>query len=390
MTEGIRDAIAALEKTNANLQPELLTAAQARELMIEYARIERLASFGIATLSRKVREEELARLTGSSLGKAKSVVATGRAMARSGDLAEALQGGAISLDQAVEIAAAEDAASGSAENLVAVAQEQPFHVLREKARKAKLEAEQRRDLAARQRGARRARSYLDGLGMVHIHLELEPHVGTPIVARAEAEAQRLAREAKRAGAGREGDSREPFDRYLADAYASLLSGSGTARGKRPELVVLVSHEVATRGWKDVRKGEICKIPGVGPVSPAAAKDIASNAFLNGVFFDGKDLRQLKRWSRDIPVEVRVALELGEGPDFDGVACVDCGNRFRTEIDHVLPRCAGGPTSTQNLKPRCWSCHQAKTTADLKTRGLAPPSPGRASARRSGKSPPPEP
>ena len=390
MTEGIRDAIAALEKSNANLQPELLTAAEARELMTAYVRAERLVSFGIAALSRKVREDELARLTGSPLGKARSVVATGQTMARSGDLAEALQDAVISLDQAVEIAAAEDAAPGSAGDLVALAQEQPFHVLREKARKTKLEAEQRRDLAARQREARRARSYLDELGMVHIHLELEPHVGTPIVARAEAEAQRIARAASRAGGAREGEPRESFDRYLADAYASVLSGSGTGRGKRPELVVLVSHEVARRGWKDVRKGEVCKIPGVGPVSPQAAKDIASNAFLNGVFYDGKDLRQLKRWSRDIPVEVRVALELGEGPDFDGVACVDCGNRFRTEIDHVLPRCAGGPTSTQNLKPRCWSCHQAKTATDLKGRGLSRPSPGRVSARRRGKSPPPEP
>jgi hypothetical protein len=36
--------------------------------------------------------------------------------------------------------------------------------------------------------------------MVHIHMELEPHIGAPIVARAEAEAQRLARKAKAEGA----------------------------------------------------------------------------------------------------------------------------------------------------------------------------------------------
>ena len=373
VSEAIDVAIAALEKMNANLQPELLTATQARELMAAYARAERLASFGLAALSRKLQETEVAQLTGTSLGKAKSVVVTGQAMARSGDLAEALQEGAISLDQAAQIAVAEEAAPGSAEALVAVAQEQPFHVLREKARKMKLEAEQRRDLAERQRAARRARSWCDELGMVHIHLELEPLVGAPLVARAEAEAQRLALEANRAG------MQEPFERHLADALALSMTGSGKGRSKRPELVVLVSHEVALRGWKDVRKGEMCKIPGLGPVSPKAAKDIASNAFLNGVFFDGKDLRQLKRWSRDIPVEVRVALELGEGPDFDGVACVDCGNRFRTEIDHVLPRCAGGPTSAMNLKPRCWSCHQAKTAKDLKARGLTRPSGRRAGA-----------
>ena len=127
--------------------------------------------------------------------------------------------------------------------------------------------------------------------------------------------------------------------------------------------MLVSYEVARRGWRDVKEGEVCKIPGVGPVSPEVAKTIATDAFLSGVFFDERDLRHLKRWGRYIPVEVQIALELGEPPDFDGVVCVDCGNRFRTEFDHVTPRGRHGPTSHPNLKPRCWRCHQAKTTRD---------------------------
>ncbi|MDP9067166.1 MAG: HNH endonuclease [Actinomycetota bacterium] len=251
---------------------------------------------------------------------------------------------------------------------MAVAQDEAFHVLREKARKVKLEAEQHRGLAERQRDARSARSYSDELGMVHVHLALEPHVGTPIVARAEAEATRLARTAKQDGED------EPFEAHLADAYAALLSGSGTGRARRPELVVLVSHEVAKRGWSDVREREVCKIPGIGPVSPQVAKDIAQDAFLSGVFYDGKDLRRFRRWSRSIPVEVGIALELGEPPGFDGVGCVDCGNRFRTEFDHVEPRVAGGSTSTRNLKPRCWRCHQAKTERDRKAGKLKPPEP----------------
>ena len=357
MTSGIVAAIEDIEKENANLQPELLSAQRARELMAAYSRAERLVAFGIAALSRKLSEEEVARATGSSVARAKTVIETGHVMAGCEELSSALRHGEVSLDQAAAIAAAEQSAPGAARGLVAVAQEQPFHVLRERARKAKLEAEQHRDLGARQHAGRKARSYTGELGMVHIHLELEPHIGTPLVARTEAEAQRLGREAKKA------KRQEPFERHLADAYAKLLSGTGAGRAKRPELVVLVSHEVAKRGWKDVRRGEVCKIPGVGPVAPQVAQEIASDAFLNGVFYDGKDLCQLKRWSRDIPVEVRVALELGEGPDFDGVVCVDCGNRFRTEFDHVHPRSAGGPTSAGNLKPRCRGCHQEKTERD---------------------------
>jgi HNH endonuclease len=363
----IDDAIALLEKSNAELEPELLTAAIARDLLSSYARVEKLAAFGVAALARKIaRSGEVARATGTSAGKAEAVMRTGKAMAASSELNVAMQTGSVSLDQAAEIAKAEEASPGAAKDLLSVARDESFHVLKERARKVALEAEQHRDLARRQREARSARSYRDELGMVHVHVALEPHVGTPIVARAEAEAARLAKKAKA------DETLEPFERHLADAYAALLSGNGKGRAKRPELVVLVSHEVARRGWKDVREGEVCKIPGVGPVAPQIAREIADDAFLNAVFYDGTDLRQLKRWSRAIPAEVAIALELGEPPAFDGVACVDCGNRFKTEFDHVEPRARGGPTSRPNLKPRCWTCHQAKSKRERgATRARAP-------------------
>ena len=367
----LEEANELLEKTNAGLEPDLLTSADARKMLAEYSRAQRLVAFGIAALARKVENaSEVAQVTGTSMGKAKETVATGRVLAESPELNSAMQHGDVSLDQAVEIARAEDAAPGSAADLLAVSRNEPFHVLKERARKAKLEAEQHRDLAARQHTARAARSYSDDLGMVHIHLALEPHVGTLLVARAEAEAARLAREARSDG------GREPFERYLADAYAKMLANPGTVKGRarRPEVVVLVSHEVTQRGWKDVREGEVCKIPGVGPIAPETARQIAKDAFINGVIFDGKDLRELKRWTRNIPVEVQVALELGEPPEFDGVACVDCGNRFKNEFDHIEPHVALGPTSHPNLSPRCWTCHRTKTDLDRKTGKLKPPDP----------------
>ena len=366
----IDDAIRSLEKANADLEPELLSARDARRLLKAYARAERLAAFGIAALARKVNDaSELAQVTGTSIGKAKATATTGIALDSSPDLSDAMQHGDISLDQAAEIAKAEESCPGASRKLLRVAQRDAFHVLKDRARQVRLEAEQHNNLAGRQHAARSARNYSDGLGMVHLHIALEPHVGTPIVARAEAEAARLAKKVKRR------EDKEPFERYLADAFAAMLSGASTkSRARRPELVVLVSHEVAKRGWKDVRKGEVCKIPGVGPVAPQVAKEIVDDAFLSGVLYDGKDLRQFKRWSRSIPVEVAIALELGQPLSFDGVSCVDCGNRFRTEFDHVEPRARGGPTSNGNLKPRCWSCHQQKTKRDRRGGKLRSPDP----------------
>ena len=387
----VDQAIALLERANSGLDPEVLSAGAARELLASYARARRLVDYGIASLARKLNDAgEVAKATGTSMGQAKTTLATGKTLAQADELSDALQRGAISLEQAVEIAKAEESAPGAASKLVGVAESSAFHVLKDKARALKLDAEQHRGLAGRQHEARSGRSYADDLGMVHIDLAWEPHVGTPIVARAEAEAARLAR-----AAGKE--DREPFERHLADAYAALLTGVGKGRARRPELVVLVSHEVATRGWRDVREGEVCKIPGIGPVAPEVARAIAQDAFLSGVVYDGTDLRQLKRWSRAIPVEVLVALELGEAPAFDGIACVDCGNRFRTEFDHQIPHVAGGPASYKNLKARCWSCHRAKTGRDRKAGRLRPPDrkragevkpPGR--ARRAGRLKPGEP
>ncbi len=373
------DAVASLEKANADLEPELLGPSAVREQLALYARAEKLAAFGKTMLARRLDDAQaVARVIGTSVGKAKSVVETGKALGDADEVRAAFQGGDISLDQAAEIARAEVASPGSAAGLLTEVNKESFQALTDKARKVVLEAEQHRGLAQRQHEARFARQHVDPLGMVHLHLAFEPHIGTPIMRRAEVEAQRLLGSAKEKGES------EPFERYLADAYGALLSGAPSVRPKRPELVMLVSYEVAKRGWNDVQEGELCTkrdvasrslVPPahpkpfhwmVTPVAPEVAREISKDAFLTGLFYDGKDLRHLKRWSRSIPVEVRIALELGEPPDFDGVKCTDCGSRYRSERDHVEPHVAKGPSSTDNLKWRCPPCHEVKTIKDLRS------------------------
>ena len=254
----IDNALELLEKANSKLDPDAVSAAGANELLAKYARAEKLASYGRAVLAGRVDAAAVARATGTSMGQAKKTVETGAALRDAPEVGDALARGEVSLDQAGEIAKAEQARPGSAGELLTVARAESFHVLREKARTIRLEAEQSRGLGERQKEARSARSYNDELGMVNIHLRLQPHVGTPIVNRAEAEADRLYKAAKKV------DETEPFERHLADAYAQMLAGNGRGRTTRPELVVLVSHGVAKRGWTDVEDGETCKIPGGGP------------------------------------------------------------------------------------------------------------------------------
>ena len=156
--QDIADALALIERANAKLRPDELTRSEARSLIDAYGRIVKLGGFGVASLSPGVGDAAaVARVSGTSMGKARDAVATGTTIQASPDLEAAMRRGAVSLDQAAEIARAEDAAPGSARTLVKVAREEAFHVLKDKARKIKLEAQQHRDLAARQHDARRDR-----------------------------------------------------------------------------------------------------------------------------------------------------------------------------------------------------------------------------------------
>lgn len=359
-SQRIEAALAILEDEVGSLQADIVDRGVAARLVGLFARGERICAAGTALLARRVEDASLvARTTGTSVGKARAVIGLSERLRDTPALASAVRTAEVSLDQATEIAKAETAARGSAEALVDVARNEAFHVLRDRARAAALE-DDRASLAARQRAARRVSHRVTDLGMIHIEADLEPHVGAPIVERIEREARRLG-----AAAGKV----DGWSARLADAFAEVCSG-GSRGTARPELVVVVSHEVTQRGWSSVEGDEVCAIPGVGPIDPQVAKRIAEDAFLNGVFYDGTDLRHLRRWSRSIPVEVRLALSLGPPPEFDGPRCADCGNRWGLEVDHVVPMAAGGPMSLPNAENRCGRCHLRKTARDRRERVAA--------------------
>jgi len=326
-----------------------------KRLVATFGQLVKLGSAGGATAARLLGDPAtLARANGTSMGKAREALRTAEAAEKTPELAEAIRAGELSLDQATEIAKTESAAPGSVGPLLErVRGGAPVHVLREDARRIRLQAQNPRNLAREQHEGRFLRHGITDKGTIRFEAELEPHIGTPLVNRLRDEAKKLSREAKAA---------EPFERYLADALPAVASGDAKGKG-RTEMVVLVSHGVAERGWQDVRDDEHCKIPGVGPIAPAIAQKLAQDAFLTGLFYDGEDLRNIRRFGRHIPTGIKIALNLGEPPGFEGRSCIDCGNRYFLETDHLEPRGSGGETALDNLKDRCDPCHDRKTKQD---------------------------
>ncbi len=360
----LSEVVGRLEEANSGLLSEPRSRVEAEALLGLYVRVEKLAAFGKATLAARVGDAtSLARVSGVSVGQARRAIETGKRITGMPRLARAAQQAVVSLDQADEIARTSEVAPAAVDDLLNLARNESFGVLKQKARTIRLDAQAGSDLTQRQHQARRLCHRVTDLGMIHLEADLEPHVGTPIVNRLEEQAKRLARTAQNNGGP------EPFGCYLADALPHIVNQqTGKQAGKKArtghtELVVLVSHEITQRGWCDVRPGEKCHIPGVGPIPPQTAKHIAEDAFLSGLFYDGVDLRHLKRWTRHIPTPIRIALQLGQPPDFNGPVCAQCGNHYQLELDHHQPHINGGPTSLNNINPLCHHCHTHKTTQD---------------------------
>ncbi len=113
------EAIRQIEKSNIDLEPEVLDANAVRELLSRYAKAKKLVSYGETMLAAKLDDPELvARTTGVSVGKAKAAVETGNTLKGADEVREAFKSGEISVDQASEISKAEQASPGSSTELL--------------------------------------------------------------------------------------------------------------------------------------------------------------------------------------------------------------------------------------------------------------------------------
>lgn len=296
----------------------------------------------------------LARTGGSSAGQARAGLGTAAALEDCPQTKQAVLAGELSLAQGAEITRAEAACPGTEAELMGLARRSSLGVLKQRARSRCLAAMDPADLHARQQAAAELRHWRDDLGMVRLAGALPPTVGIPILNRLEAETDRIRTQARREG------SDAPRAAHAADALVKLLAGRGRARSTRADLVIVWDRTAAMTTSDHDGSAHVV---GGGPVPTSVARGLAERAFVKAVIHDGVRIETVSRVGRYIPAELRTALELGDPPGFEGLVCVDCGNSHGLQRDHVDPVANGGLTTYDNLRGRCWGCHEKKTEQD---------------------------
>lgn len=391
------------------LEPECTEGADASRLLSCFVEIERLAAAGKLLMARRVESSNawrrsghrsaaahLAEATGTGLGAAIDALETARRLEALPATEEAVRAGKLSEVQAREITGAAILRPAAERELVEAAGEGSLNVLRLRCRRVRATAENQNATYEAIRRSRYLRHWTDTEGAVRLDARLTPDEGARIVAAVKRVSARFAEQARKSGRV------EPATAHAADALVAIV-GHGDANlvpsGPRPSLTttagpdrrvdrgavprgsdgqldhrgtdpaaecqrpvggpqavvhVRVDHEALVRGHLEA--GEVCEIPGVGPIPVATARRLAEDAILHVLVTDGVNVRAVVNAGRTIPAPVRAALV-----ERDQTCVVPgCGTRDRLEIDHVVPFASGGPTSLDNLAMLCHWHHYLKT------------------------------
>jgi Domain of unknown function (DUF222) len=358
----LRDAL-------AELDPERLSGADADRALSAFAEVERLAAAGRILAARRVESSNVwrrsghrsaaahvAEATGTGIGPAISTLETARHLTSLPATDEAVRQGTLSESQVKEIAGAAIVQPDAEQSLVEAAGQQPLSVLKLRCRRVKAEGRDHRASYAAIRRARYLRNWVEDDGAVRLDARLAPDDGARLLAAVRAESDRLGAAARRAGL------REPGRALDADALVGLAcqahdrDGDTTAVGGGPQATVhvRVDHAALVRGH--VEPGELCEIPGVGPIPVEVARRLSTDAILNVLITDGVDVTTVAHAGRTIPTALRRALAERD-PE-----CVvpGCTVREHLEIDHLVPFAEGGPASLANLARLCHWHHYLKT------------------------------
>jgi hypothetical protein len=357
----------ALDEIAMGFDAASLSAAEALRVVDELGAIRRVVDGMLAKAARRVDETHsgsqradaaVARLLGVGVGEARRAIETATKLEQLPATDQAVREGRLSGREAELIAGAATKNPAAEESLLAVAG-QGLVPLKDACVAAGATVADPAERAKRQHRQREWRNWTDADGMWAGRFRYAPEVGGRMKAAIEKEAQRIFRDRK---AGLEHESNNA---YAADAVAGFVLGDSVdvvdasaprakrrakqrAKGVDATVHIVVDHGVLVCGG--TVDGDVCEIPGVGPVDVGWVTELLGSAFLTLVIKKGKDITTVAHLGRHVPAEVLTAL-IVSGRECD---VEECHHRGYLERDHVHDHARGGPTSFANL---CWLCYR---------------------------------
>ncbi len=370
MFSELRSLREGLSRLVADLEPGLVSGADAVKLVRGFAAIAKLANAGQTLAANRVAETGtwatqgdrsaahfLARTTGTSTGQAINAMETAKRLTELPATEAALRAGELSQPQADEIASAAAADPGAEADVLRTARRDSLKGLRQRCRRVRAAAlpdEVSRHEAVRK--SRYLRHWSDADGAFRMDLRTTPDDGAAILAGLRPFREEIFLRARQAG------QREPYEAYQAYALVAMAEaaagGGGNGRGGSPSgpratVQVRVDHEALLRGH--VEAGETCEVEGVGPIPVATARSMMADAVLSAILTRGTEVTKVVHLGRTVSAHQRTALEAR-----DPVCIVPgCDVAERLEIDHrtgwaspsrpastIWPGCAGGTTTSR--------------------------------------------
>src|SRR5882724_11714103 len=347
-TAGMTLNSVAFEFDAAALSPEAAT-----RVVNQLGDISRVVDGMVGKAAKRVAETSVdngcaavARLLGVGTGQVRSAVATAKKLEALPATDAAVRAGRVSSKEATLIADAATINPDAEEHLLGVAQ-QGLVPLRDACVAARAAVEHPAKRRKRQHRDREFRSWTDHDGMLAGRFRYEPEVGALLKAVIDKQVQRIFRDHKA------GIDHESNDAYAADAVAGFIldhtdESSPATRRAKVTVHIVVGHETLVSG--ELVPGEVCEIPGVGPVDVNWVREQLGSAFLTAIIKKGKDILTVAHLGRNIPVELQTAL-LVSGRECDAEGC---HHRGYLERDHIHEHGKGGPTSYKNM---CWLCYR---------------------------------
>jgi hypothetical protein len=375
MCESRSEFLAGLERLVSGLDADAMTGEHAKELVRWFSRLEHLAAAGKTLCAGRVAATGsfaeggnrsaaswLATETGDSVGGALRLIETADQLKELPVLEEAFRAGELSPVQAFVAAGAASEDSSKQEELLREAQQGTMRDLRRTAERMRATARSEEDARARYerlRSGRFLRWWTDFDGFFRLDGRLTPDDGARLVAEIEPEAKRVFRQARKEG------RREPFRAYVADALVNLVTAPSATGGRKPSHSAILRVDLAALRRGELEAGEVCEIPGVGPVPLARARELLGETFLKLVITNGVDVQSVCHLGRHVSAFTETALE-----ERDPVCVVPgCDATSFLERDHWRETFAeGGPTDLVNLCRICGRHHRLKHTKGFKLRG----------------------